>query len=105
MAVYRRSDKPDDIVTHTFTIIDVGEKKYWIESAKWNDRGIHEVKSFKDVIRHFKDTGYFGPKVYNVYEFNPDGMDRGLTDQEYFDKATDPKGLVDYNTKKYKRIT
>lgn len=105
MAVYRRSNDPDDIITHTFTIATIGDKNYWIESAKWDDRGVHEVESFKDVIQHFRDTGYFGSKAYNVYEFNPDGMDKGLTDTEYFDKATDPKGLVEHNMKQYKRIT
>lgn len=105
MAVYRRSNNPEDIITHTFTIAQIGDKNYWIESAKWNDRGMHEVESFKDVIKHFRDTGYFGSKAYNVYEFNPDGMDKGLTDHEYFDRATDPKGLVEHNMQQYKRIT
>lgn len=105
MAVYRRSNDPEDIITHTFTVATIGDKNYWIESSKWNDRGVHEVGSFKDVIKHFRDTGYFGSKSYNVYEFNPDGMDQGLTDAEYFDRATDPKNVVEHNMKQYRRIT
>lgn len=76
-----------EIQTHSFSVVDIGDKKYWVESAKWDDHGVHEVNSFKDVVDHFTDSKY-GGKLYDVYEFNPDGMDNGLTDREYFDKAT-----------------
>lgn len=75
------------IITHTFSIVTIENKNYWIESAKWNDRGVHEVSSYKDVITHLRKQDYGSPK-YDVYEYNPDGLDKGLTDKEYFNKAT-----------------
>lgn len=85
------------IVTHTFSVVSIGDKNYWVESAKWNDRGVHEVKDYKDVINHLRKQDYGSPE-YDVYEFNPDGLDKGLTDKEYFDKATE--NLIYTSTKK-----
>lgn len=85
MFVSQRKD--GSIITHTFSIVNIGDKNYWVESAKWNDRGVHEVKSYKDVINQFKKEKYIG-ESYDIYRYNPDGMDKGLTDKEYFNKAT-----------------
>ena len=100
MLVSRMSDVPDDIQTHTFTIADIGGKKHWIESAYWKYRGVHEVKSYKDVIAKVLSDK---TKPYDLYEFNPDGMDKGLTDQEYFDRAT--QNLIETSQKgPYRKI-
>lgn len=102
MIVCRRSNDPNDILTHTFTVVDIGGKSYWLESARWKDRGVHEVKSYRDVVKKLQKDD-FGNKPYDLYEFNPDGMDKGLTDTEYFDKAT--QNLVETSQKNYKKIT
>lgn len=99
MFVSRLSDEPDDIQTHTFSIVEIGGKKYWTESALYSKRGVHKVKSYKDVVNTIKKPG----KDWDIYEFNPDGMDKGLTDQEYFDKAT--RKLLNTSQKNYKKIT
>ena len=38
----RTKDDPDRIVTHTFTTFEPGGKNYWLESACYPKRGIHE---------------------------------------------------------------
>lgn len=62
--------------------------------------GVHEVKSYKDVVsKALSDK----TKPYDVYEFNPDGMDKGLTDQQYFDRAT--QNLIETSQKgPYRKI-
>lgn len=87
MIVCQRSDNPDDVLTHTFTIATIDGQQYWIESARWKDRGVHEVKSYKDVYDSIRKDE--GGKDCDLYEYDPTGMDKGLTDQEYFDKATE----------------
>ena len=32
---------------------------------------------------------------YELYQYNPEGMDKGLTDKEYFNRATDDRNYVD----------
>ena len=85
--MYVTQDANNNVITHTFSVVNIGERKYWVESAKRNDRGVHEIDSYKDVINHFRNTGY-GGKDYDVYEYNPDGLDKYLTDIEYFNAAT-----------------
>lgn len=86
MFVMARSDAPDDIVTHTFTIASIGNQNKWIESAMWSKRGIHDVSGPENVVKILSSV--YGEGAYDLYEFNPDGMDNGLTDKEYFSKAT-----------------
>lgn len=105
MFVCKHGPRKDDIATHTFTLADIGGKKYWIESAFWKNRGVHEVSDFRDVTKKLR-ADYGTNADYDVYEFNPDGMDRGLTDSQYFSKATNKDNLV-YTTQdrfEYKKI-
>lgn len=103
MLVARRSNRPDDILTHTFTVVEIGGKKYWIESSRWKDRGVHEINSYKDVINKIKMDD-FKDKPYDVYKYNPDNLDKRLTDQEYFDRATE--NLIETSqSKNYRKIT
>jgi hypothetical protein len=67
MLIMPKSNDPDDILTHTFTIAEIGDKKYYIESAAWPRRGVHEVNSFMDVVEQFRDTASFS-KDFDVYE-------------------------------------
>lgn len=100
MIVCQRSDNPDDILTHTFTTVSIDDKLYWIESSRWKDRGVHEIKSVNDVFESIRKDE--GGKDCDLYEFNPTGMDKGLTDQEYFDEATN--NLVYTSTIKHYNI-
>lgn len=87
MLVSRYGDNPDDIKTHTFTVAENQGKLYWVESAWWPERGIHNIKSPKEVAD--KACVFNGKeKPYDLYEFDPTGMDKGLTSNEYFDMAT-----------------
>lgn len=77
---------PDgDLQTHTFTLANIGDKNYWIEVANAKFCGVNEVDSYKDVVSKLlggtKDS-------YDIYEYNPDGMDMRLKNGEYFEKAT-----------------
>ena len=36
-----------------------------------------------------KSTYTDDDRPYSVFKYNPDGMDKGLTDKEYFNKATE----------------
>ena len=89
MFVQRLSDNPEDIITHSFIIVEVGGESYWAESARYKDRGVHRVDSYKDVVDIIREP-YLD---YDVYEYNPDGLDDYLTSNEYFDAAT--QNLID----------
>jgi len=78
-------------VTHTFTTYEdpVNHKQYWLEQALYSERGIHAINSYQDAIDVIsKRYDSSGTKAFDVYKFNPDGMDQGLGDQEFFDRAT-----------------
>lgn len=80
-----------DLITHTFTTCTIGDSVYWLESAMWPKRGVHEINSVDDVVSEIKDNYKASIKKsseWSLFEYNPDGMDKGLTDKEYFDKAT-----------------
>lgn len=95
MFITQINNDPNAIVTHTFSIVGIGEKKYWVESAWSKHKGVHEVKSYKDVVNLLRNE-YGQNNACDVYEYNPDGLDKNLTDQEFFDRATN--NLVDqYN--------
>lgn len=91
MFVMRHGSNPDDVATHTFTIAQVGDQNKWIESAMWKKRGVHDVKDAAQVANSLADS--YGKGSFKLYEFNPDGMDQGLTDKEYFNLATYSKPI------------
>ena len=93
MFVMERNNNPNDIVTHTFSIVDIGGKKYWFESSWFKHQGVHEVTSYKDVVDILrKEYGY--NNAYDVYKYNPDGLDKNLSNGEFFRKTTND--LVEY---------
>lgn len=88
MLVMETDDGP---VTHTFTTFKdpVNNKNYWFEQALYSERGIHSIDTYQDAVDVIsKRYDSSGKKAFDVYEFNPDGMDNGLSDQEFFDRAT-----------------
>lgn len=78
-------------ITHTFTTFtdEHTNQSYWFEQSFYKYRGIHKIDSYKDVIsviaKHYDKSG---TSPFDVYEFDPEGMDKGLTDQEFFDRAS-----------------
>ena len=84
----QKSEKPNDIVTHTFTTFELGDKKYWLESAAWPKRGVHEINDIEDVAKELNEMYHSPGFGLSVFKYNPEGMDRGLTSNEFFDKAS-----------------
>ena len=84
-------DTNDGPITHTFTTFEdpINHRQYWLEQALYSERGIHPIGSYKDAVSVIsKKYDASGKREFDVYRFNPDGMDSGLTDQEFFNKAT-----------------
>lgn len=90
-------ETPDRIITHTFTTFTLDDKMYWLESSLWSDRGVHEISSPEEVFKKVANNYTSEKKPYSVFKYNPEGMDKGLTDQEFFDKATEDNWVADYN--------
>lgn len=87
--VMQLSENPNDIVTHSFSIIQIDSKRYWFESSWQSHQGLHEVNSFKDVIKLLVDRYDKNRcRAYSVFKYNPDGMDKSLSNKQFFDKAT-----------------
>lgn len=103
-------------VTHTFTTFqDSTGQKYWLEQALYSERGIHPIEDYTDAVDVIsKRYDSSKKRAFDVYEFNPDGMDKGLSDQEFFNRATsgDPifqhkentDSNIDISTKNWMRI-
>lgn len=96
----RSKEEPDRIVTHTFTTYSLDGKEYWLESAMWPKRGIHEITSFEDAAKSVAATYSSDAKPYSIFEYNPEGTDDGLTGDEFIERATNGTWVGDYNTKK-----
>lgn len=92
-------ETPNRTVTHTFTTFELGGKEYWIESSMWPKRGIHEIKDFKDAADQVASVYTDKKKPYNLFKYNPEGLDKGLTDQEFFDRVTDGNLVLRANKK------
>lgn len=87
MFVKQVSDDPNDLVTHTFNIVNNGNKQQWFESSWMKNQGVHDVESYKDVIEKLDKAYGNKTQAYDVYEYNPDGM-MGIKNGEMFRKAT-----------------
>jgi len=83
--------KDNEIDTHSFVTVNVENDTYWIESAWWNNRGVHKINSLWDVISRF-DEQYGSDKEFDLYEYDPTGMD-GLSMREYSIRAQQKKVL------------
>lgn len=81
--VKQMSEDPNDIVTHTFSILE-GNK--WFESSWAKHQGIHKVQSYKDVTDILNEE-YNSKYDFEVYKYNPDGM-TGISNSQFFKKAT-----------------
>lgn len=88
--VMQVSKREDDIVTHTFSIIDFDGKKYWFESSWFGHQGVKEVRSYKDVVEELvkKYDKTKGLNPYSVFKYNPDGLDNNISNGDFFKRAT-----------------
>lgn len=96
--VQQKSTNPDDVVTHTFSIISINGGNYWFESSWSSNKGIHKVSSWKDVVNALCDQYNKEDKFpYSLFKYNPDGLDKNVKNGDFFNKAT--RNLVyDYKT-------
>lgn len=86
----------EGVITHTWSQIELNDGKYWFENSFFKKRGLHKIKSEKDVISELRKHYDPSEKLkYDVYQYNPDGLDRGLTDKEYFDRVTNDGTRID----------
>lgn len=73
-----------NIITHTFTIAIIDNKRKWVESALWSKRGIHEVQNVIDVVKSLIEI--YNVNKYELYRYNPLGLDRYLSGEEFISK-------------------
>ena len=90
MFVMQLSDDVDDIITHTFLLFNNKGSKYWFESSWFGHQHIVKVSGFKDVVKELVDR--YGDHPYSVYKYSPEGLDKDLTNSEFFKRTT--KNLV-----------
>lgn len=84
--VMQQSEDENDIVTHTFSIFTIANKKYWFESSWFGHQGVKEISSFKDVV--LKLVEKYGDHAYSVYKYNPDGLDNNISNGDFFKRTT-----------------
>ena len=85
-------------VTHTFTTFELDGKTYWLESAMWPKRGVHEIKNYKQAAKEIQRQYTKEKKPYSLFKYNPEGLDQNLTDQEFYDRVTEGNWIGDFNT-------
>lgn len=91
--IMERNNNPNDIVTHTFSIVNIGDKKCWFESSWFKHQGVHEINSYKDVIDILRKE-YGVNNRYDIYKYDPDGLDKSLSNSEFFKRTTNPIYMV-----------
>lgn len=85
--VQELSDVEDDNVIHTFSIISIGNKKYWFESAWKEQAGIHKVSSWQDVFKELRKR--HDPEMkfpYIIGKYDPAGLDKNLSISDFLKK-------------------
>lgn len=92
-------ENPDRVVTHTFTTFDLDGKTYWLESAMWPKRGVHEIKNYESAAKEIHSVYSDKPTPFSLFKYNPEGLDKNLTDTEFFDRVTEDNWIGDYNTR------
>lgn len=86
--LYFAQRKDGSYITHTFSIIDLDGQKYWFESSFWEHRGVNPISNVNDVYDKLSKS--YGPVKYSfIEEYNPDGMDQNLSDQEFINRIVD----------------
>lgn len=93
-------EDPDRIVTHTFTTFELGGQKYWLESAMYPKRGVHKINDFTEAAASVKSQYTDKKKPYSIFKYNPEGMDAGLTGDQFIEKATEGNWVMDVNNKR-----
>ena len=86
--VMSRNDDNTDIVTHTFIVVTIGSSLYWIESSWLKYQGVHKISSVSDVVKILRKN-YGMNHDYDLFTYNPTGLDQNLSNQDFFKLATD----------------
>ena len=83
-------------ITHTFIIFQIGKDKYWLESSAYKKRGIHKVRSYKDVIQELFDMYNISENdfPYSVFEYNPDGLDKNISTNDFINHIEKENNLI-----------
>ena len=87
--------KDGNIVTHTFSILNLENKLYWFESSWLRYQGIHQIKNIKSVANKVIEA--YKLNNWDLFEYNPEGLDNNLTGSQFIDKAQDK--LIDSSRK------
>lgn len=74
--------------THTFLVFEKGDKYFWIETAWYDNRGIHKYNSLDELISDFKKRYY---KFLNV-----DNPDEGKFEIHEYKKITKNMGAEEF---------
>ena len=86
--VLAKTPGDNNIITHTFSIVNIENSKYWVESSLHSKQGVHEIKSYKEVVDCLVKKYETDTSEWEVYKYNPDGMDQNLTNSDFFKSAT-----------------
>ena len=97
LVVMSKDDNENDIVTHTFSIINISGNQYWFESSWFKCQGVHKITSYKDVLNKLI-TVYDKYENHEIYMYNPTGLDNNLSSREFFQKTT--RNLIYSNNKR-----
>lgn len=84
-------------VSHAWSVVEVGGQSWWFEtSLDWN-MGVHRVDSYLDVVQDI--MGRCGPvSDVEVYEYDPEGLDRWLTPGEFARAVMGEGTRMEYQT-------
>lgn len=88
--VMSRNEDNTDIITHTFITIAIDGELYWFESSWFSQQGLHKISSFKDVIKILRNK-YGTIHPYDVFKYNPKGLDNNLSNTQFFNRAMQRK--------------
>lgn len=82
--------KETEYITHTFNIITDNDDKYWFESSWKKYQGIHKVDKNNGWIKVVeKLCAEYEVYKFDIYKYNPDGLDNNLTGYEFSKKASE----------------
>ena len=95
----------DDIITHTFTVAIVDEKKYWLEQALYAKRGIHEIDGYGNVVKEllaFYNVESLSSPSFALFKYDPDTLNEEMTGSEFVACVTDSMPLVSFENGEYR---
>lgn len=93
---------PGEMISHSFSIILINGQKYWFEASWKDEAGINPVASFLDVVAKLADHyDSRGNRSYVVYRYNPEGLDRYLTDEKFYSRVSSGELVLEKRRESY----